>query len=348
MKLRSPTLEGFRTMFRQPSLGLAEVAWRWSFAMAAALLFAFSAVEYLDTLPVTSGELFLLRTGQPVLVARAVDHILRGSALRAVLATLVLTLALALAWMAIASLARAATVKALLEYLRQDDAASVDRGLGVERKSRPGALIGLNFLRAGTTIAAALGFLGAILLARFASPDSDPSPAAAMLVAFFLFTLVGLAWLVVNWFLSLAAVFTIAGGQDTFGALASAVDLCRTRLGPIAAASTWFGLAHLVVFLIATSAVAFPLAFAGVIPASAVFGGVLLVTFLYFGAVDFLYVGRLAAYVTIVEQPDVPVASPATSLPPSDQSQFSANTAQARESVDPDDLILSDVPSATS
>jgi hypothetical protein len=321
---------------------LAEIAWRWSFAVSAGLLFAFSVVEYLDTLPVTSGELFLLRTRQPVLVARAVDHILRGSASRAVLATLVLATALALAWMAIASLGRAATVKALLASFREGGEASPS--LGWNHKWPPGALIGLNFFRVATTIAAVLGSLGAVLLARFASPDRDPSPGDAMLVVFLLVTFVGLAWIVLNWFLSLAAVFAIADSQDTFGAVSSAVDLCRTRFGAVAAASTWFGLAHLVVFFIATSAVAFPLALVGVLPASAVLGGVLLVASLYFAAVDFLYVGRLAAYVAIVEQPDVRVASELSSPPPPDQSQYSALSTQPSASVDPDELILSDVP----
>ena len=35
-----------------------------------------------------------------------------------------------------------------------------------------------------------------------------------------------------------------------------------------------------------------------------VFGGVLLVALLYFAAVDFLYVGRLATYVFLLEQPE--------------------------------------------
>ena len=34
-----------------------------------------------------------------------------------------------------------------------------------------------------------------------------------------------------------------------------------------------------------------------------VLGGMLLVTLLYFAAVDFLYVGRLAAYVFMIEPP---------------------------------------------
>jgi hypothetical protein len=322
------------------------MAWRWSFAGAAALLFAFSAVEYLDTLPVTSSELLLLRTRQPVLIARAVDQILRGSALRAVLATLVLALALALAWIAIASLGRAATLNALLEYFRGDGALSVRLGLKADRTSRLGALIGLHFFRLSATIAAALGCLGAILLARVASRNSDSSPGDAVLIVFALVTFVGLAWLVLNWFLSLAAVFAVGDGQDTLNAVASAVHLCRTRFGPVVAASWWFGLAHLVVFFMATSAVAFPLGFAEVLPGSAVFGGVLLVALLYFAAVDFLYVGRLAAYLAIVQQPDVPAPLPPTPPSPPDRSQSSALIPRSA-SVDPDELILSDLPIAT-
>src|SRR5712692_12010628 len=122
MKQRSPTLEGFRAIFRQPSFGLAEIAWRWSYGVAAGLLVTFSFLEYLGTLAVTRKERFLLRTRQPVLISQAIAHIFRGSAPRMVAAIIVLALALALAWIGIASLGRAATVKALLDYFRESDA----------------------------------------------------------------------------------------------------------------------------------------------------------------------------------------------------------------------------------
>src|SRR4029077_14772152 len=137
------------------------------------------------------------------------------------LAILVLALALALAWMAIASLGRTATLNALLEYFRGDGAASVPSGVGSDRTWRTGALIGLNFFRLSATIAAALGCLGAILLARVASRNSHSSPGDAVLVRFALVSFVGLAWLVLNWFLSLAAVFAVGDGQDTFDAVVS-------------------------------------------------------------------------------------------------------------------------------
>jgi len=100
-----------------------------------------------------------------------------------------------------------------------------------------------------------------------------------------------------NWYLSLAAVFAVREGTPAFPSLIAAIDLCRTRPGSLVAAGTWFGIAHVVLFVVASSAVAFPLGFAEVLPGGMVFGGVLLVTLLYFAAADFLYVGRLASYV---------------------------------------------------
>jgi hypothetical protein len=344
MEPRSPTLEGFRAVVRWPALGFAEIAWRWSFAAAAGLLFTFCVGEYLDTLPVTRGELFLLRTRHPVLIAQAVAQIFRGSAQRAVLAAIVLTLALTVAWIVIASLGRAALVKALLEYFRGTGAVSqpIPARLNFRHESdqkwRPGSLIGLNFFRVGVAFAGAVGYLAAVLLRRAASAGTDPSPGRGVLVVFILITFVALACSVLNWFLSLATIFVVGDGEDTFGAIAAAVDLCRTRTGSVFAAGTWFGLAHLTVFVAASCAITFPLAAAGVLPRGLVLTGVLLLTLFYFAAADFLKVGRLAAYVAIVELPDRPVAppppysgrSPALGPPPS-------------ASVDPDELILSDV-----
>jgi hypothetical protein len=68
---------------------------------------------------------------------------------------------------------------------------------------------------------------------------------------------------------------------------------------------------------------------------------------LYFAAVDFLYMGRLAAYLTIVQQPDVPMPLPPTPPSPPDRSQYSV-LIQPGAGVDPDELILSDLPTATS
>src|SRR6266436_6233784 len=156
MKRRSPTLEGFQALFRLPALGLAEIAWRWSFGLAVTTLLAFSFREYLSTLPVTGAELFMLQTRQPALVLQAIARILQGSAPRAATALIILTLALTLAWIVLASLGRAATLKTLFEFFCHGSRSPVWRLT---------SLMGLNFLRAGALLAAVLGAVGAVLVA---------------------------------------------------------------------------------------------------------------------------------------------------------------------------------------
>jgi hypothetical protein len=338
MKLRSPTLEGFRTMFSRPSFGLAEIAWRWSFGAAAGLLLAFSFFEYLDTLPVSKGDLLLLRTNQPLLFSRALLHVFRGSAFRVVETAIVLTLTLGAAWIVVASLGRAATVKALLAHFRESDFASMEQK---EKKTwRLRSLFGLNFLRLGSTLAAVVGCLAAVLFGGFASTPDDPAPGSALLVILAVTLFVWFVWSTLNWFLSLAPIFVVADGQDTFGAIAAAINLCRTRSGSLFAVGTWFGLAHLTAFAVASSVLAFPLAFAAILPAGVVLGGVLLAALLYLAVADFLHVGRLAAYTAIVEMSESPVIAE-TAPPPMPGTHLDPN--QSSPAVDPTELILIDI-----
>jgi hypothetical protein len=290
MKQRSPTLEGFQTMFRLPSLGLAEIAWRWSFGLAATAVVVFTVREYLSTLPVTAGELLLLRTRQPVLMLQALARIFQGSAPRAAIAFVILTSALAVAWIVVASLGRAATLKAVIEYLRCS---------ALSTRCLP-ALLALNSLRAATILAAAVGVVGALLVAKSGSSPDDPAAGNVLAIFWLLTMLIAVACALLNWYLSLAAVFAVREGTSAVSSLIAATDLCRTRFGSLFAAFTWFGIAHIILFVIASSAAAFPLGFAELLPGSMVFGGVLVVTLLYFAAVDFLYVGRLSAYMSMI------------------------------------------------
>jgi hypothetical protein len=299
MKSHSPTLEGFKAILRRPSLGLAEIAWRWSLGFMGVALLALVFVEYLDTLPVSPEDMFLLRTRHPALMGRAMEHIFHGSALRLLEAGVLLGLAFAVAWVVAASLGRAGTLGALLAYFSTRDSLRKP-----EERWRMRSLGGLNFFRAAATLAAAVGCWGAILLGGMVSSDKDPSPGSAVLIFLAVVMLVTSAWLSVNWFLSLASVLVVSDGHDTFGAIAATADLCRRNMGDIVAVSFWFGLARCVTFFIASSAVAFPLALANLVPSAVVWGGVALVSFVYFAVADFLYIGRLAAYLYIAEGPD--------------------------------------------
>src|SRR5258708_3558041 len=147
MPITSPTLEGFRAVFRRPSLTFAEIAWRWTVGAVAWTLFLFSLIEYLNTLPVSRGDKTLLGTRQPVLIGRAISHIFRGSLNRAVFAVLLVAVALALLWGVAACMGRAPTVRALLYCVRTDGSFNIcDSG----RRRRAGRSIRRRYVFPGT------------------------------------------------------------------------------------------------------------------------------------------------------------------------------------------------------
>ena len=324
MARRSPTLEGFRILFRMPSLGLAEIAWRWAMGAAGVASLSFAFLQYLNSLPVTSADMLLLRTRHPLMVSRAIARIFAGSAGRFLMALVVLAMALSLAWIVIAAVGRAVTLKTLLAHFFPDR----------DVRLRVGAIIELNTLRAALSWAAIAACFGALLLAGMASPKTDPSPVSAMLIFVTLGLFIWLCWRMLNWLLSLAAIFVMAEGETTSGAIVAAVDLLRQRPAAMVAAATWFGIAHGVACVVAGSAVGFPLAFVGLLPGGVIFGGVILAMLVYFAIVDYLYVGRLAAYLFITESPEMPETETMPFPPRPDRSA----------GVDPSELILSDLP----
>ena len=342
-------------MLRQPAVSLAEIMWRWSFGAAACFLLGFGFLEYLDTLPVSNGDRLLLRTRHPVLISHALSHVLEGSALRFMMATIVLFSALAVLWVFISALGRGVTLRPLVSYIRER-AHSVAPDSVQPEEDLPGSdvhswrlhpLIGLNFLRASLALAASGSLLAAVILAGFASSKSHPHPGTVFLLGCLFIVLVWLTWSSISWFLSVASIFAVRPGNDTFGSLISAVEMCRDRPGPMVAVGTWFGLTHLVLFFVAASVVSFPLGFAQVVPPRIVLTAVLLLTLLYFAIVDTLYIGRLAAYVAILEAPPERETSPVLpsigSRPGTQQSTVGIQPAS--EMVDQDERILSDLAS---
>jgi hypothetical protein len=340
----SPTVEGFRATLRRPAISFAEIIWRWSVGAVAILLFFFGAYEYLSSLPVTSGEILFLHTKQPILIARALDHIFRGSWNRGLAAGLLAALALALLWLVAASVGRMATVVSLLEYfetrLESSERNESPRSMVVFR-----SLFRLNFLRLVIAVAAISGFAGAGILAGFASPDGNSNLGLAFLTFIFVASFVALAWWILNWLLSLGAVCAVREGEDALAAIASAVTLCRERATAVFAVSFWTAMVHLALFVAATSIVVIPIALVGTIAWRMVASAVFLITILYFAVADWIHVARIAGYVCIGDLPDLevsagpreigafpPFGTPATAI------------ARTEAAVDRDELILSDVP----
>jgi len=356
MPHRSPTVEGFRAAFRRPALTFAEIAWRWTVGGVGWALFFFWLIEYLDSLPVSNGDATLLRTRHPMLVGRAISHILHGSLGRAVMGALFAGLALVFLWVVVGSIGRAATVRALLDYCRgratQEAQPEAPEGSTRERSSsgrsgpkRSGlfrSLLGLNFLRVAVTLAAMLALLGAAILASFASPEAKPRPGLAFILFLPLAGLICMAWPMLNWLLSLASIFAVRDGEDWLGSVLTAGAFFRERSGPVLAVSTWTGLAHLVAFSVASTLVSMPLAFIQVAPWRLVMIGVILVTLAYLAVADWLYMARLAGYVCIAEMPEQTVESAALPVPP-DAGQNVISSAPD-QTIDRDEVILSDLP----
>jgi hypothetical protein len=339
----SYTAEGFRAAFRRPSLTFAEVSWRWAVGATAAALWVFALLEYLDSLPVTDGQLLLLRTKQAFLVGPVIAHILRGSLSRAVPAGLFASLALCGFWIAASSIGRAVAVGDLLDYFadRGKVAGTISREAFSRRPIR--ALVALNFLRAALALAAIFAFLGAAIVASFVSPASDPQPALGLVAFLPLAGLVGWAWWALNWLLSLASVFAARDGEDAIAAVSAAMALCRQRGGAVFAVSTWTGIAHVAIFAGAAIVVSVPLGMVAVVPWRLVVGGIVLVTLAYFVVADWLYVARLAGYVSILELPEI-LISPAP-LPATRSLNELSGAVQA--TIDFEEPILSDIPSGT-
>jgi len=334
----SPSAEGFRAVLRHPALPLAEIAWRWSFGAAACTLLGFGLLEYLNSLPLSDTDLLLLRTRHSFLASPALAHMAQGSGLRAVLAGIVACAALLVLWILFASVGRAVVLAELWACLRErlrSLGPAGQAGADGEKLAQPAkrgqlrSLVGLNFLRAGVTLAACAGCLAAMVLAGV---TLQPAVIAVTLLVMCL--LVWLAWSWLNWFLSLASVFVVRSGADTFGSLSEAVGLVRERPGSVLAVGAWFGLSHLGLFLLALASAMLVVALLSAMPSAIVAGVAVLLVLVYFACVDVLYVGRLAGYLAILEAPGRP-PNPLYGRPP--------EPGPSSGMVDQDELILSHI-----
>jgi hypothetical protein len=341
----SPTLEGFRAAYRRPAVSFAEVLWRWSVGATATLLLFFGGFQYLSSLPLTGGEILFLRSKQPILVAKAIAHILRGNWNRGVASALLAALALTLLWMLAASLGRMATVGTLLDYFRRDTSLANSDAM----ESQPSAavfrsLFRLSFLRIAVAIAAFSGLVGAAVLAGDASPDSELNAGFAFLIFLFVAALVCFTWWILNWFLSLAAVLEVRDSEDALGAISAAVALCRDRANAVFAVSFWTALLHLAAFAFTISIAFLPLVLIGTVSWRVILLAIALIALIYFAIVDWIYIARLAGYVCITEMPEAapePIQSPRP-MPGSGISEPRFLSTDA--AVDRDELILSDLP----
>ena len=320
----SASVVGFRLLFRRPLIALAEIAWRWTFAAAAWLLGISFALAYLDSLPVRTVDRLLLSTGQPFLIGQALRQIFAGSSPRFVEAALLVTLGLGVAWVVLASLGRVAVLGSVFEELEWKP-----RG-----KHPLSTLLFLNFLRAAVVLAAKVAAIGSVLIASSFWAATQVRVADAARMVFLTWFLVWLAWAVLNWVLSTAAIFVVAEGKNSLGAIAAVVRLLQSSTSGVLSASAVFGAIHLVSFAVtfAIALVFLPLAMARPLTLPLLFG----LIFAYCFVADLLYTDRLIAYAYLATGRDeLPLWMRSRKWVPPAPEGTSA-------SVDKDELILGD------
>jgi len=303
MSSTAPVHQGFRAAFREPAIVLAEIAWRWSFSLAALALVAASLFAYLDTLRVSNLELRALRDNPRWLIADAAGYILRGSP-RLVGAAAIVLPAIFLLWIAAATVGRTATLKALLR--RQGRVALWPQ-------------LGLNFLHASVTVASLIGYLGAAILAGRAAGADAVRPGVFLLVFLVLATAVATVRSCLNWFLCLGTIPAARTGCGAFAAISEAVGLFRRHPGRFVGAGAVFGTIHGVLFAFCTVVSLLALSLADKVPPAATLFLLTGIALAYFAAVDFLYIARLAAYTAIDEDDRTPppvVVAPEPEPPP--------------------------------
>jgi len=291
MTADSPISAGFRTAWREPAIVLAEIAWRWSFAIAALAIAAASALAYLNTLPVTDSELAGLRAHPRWLVTALIGHILYGSS--SLIATVAIILpAISALWMAAATFGRAATLKALLK--REEDVAFAPQ-------------LGLNFLRSAAMLASVIGYLGAAIVAgRIAAGAYESRPGVFVVVFVAVGAVIAIVRSRIDWFLGLGSIPIARDGCDSFAAISRAVGLFRRHAAKFAVAGAVFGTIHTALFAFCSVTCLLVLSLAGKAPQAAMMFLLAVIALAYFAAVDFLYVARLAAYIAIDEDDRTP------------------------------------------
>lgn len=325
----SPTAAGFRLILRRPAIVLAEIAWRWSFAVAVWFLGGAFLLQYAGSLSVNAVDRLLLGTRQPVLVLRAFHRIFHGSALRFTTSGILLAIALTVVWIVLASLGRAATLKAMMEELGITPSPNSPRKL-------ISSFFALNFLRAATTLAGIVAGFGAVVIASgvWASTHLSAADAARLWLA--LLFLVWISWAVLNWLLSTSALFVATNGVGAFTATSATVGWYRDRPGSVLAVGIWFGLIHAGAFLTACGAGFTVLGMAAALSAGPTLFLEFLILAVYCAVADALYIGRLTAYLAIIR------GAPAYARLPQPAPPIVSGT--GRSSIDQSELILSDVP----
>ena len=279
----NPITQGIKAVWRDPALFLLEILWRWSFIIVACLLVVSAGAMLLGPLHIGNAWDSASRSRDPQRIGQLVLTILLILGMKAVIAAIATPLAIALLWSIFSALGRFVTVKRLRAGLTS---------------LRFRSILALQLLRGFISwfslILLAAAILGETLIAtRGPRPDLllfylMITPSVVMIAAF---------WLVLNWYLSLAAIF--GREEHTFrGAIRQARQTVRWQRSDFAGTGFVFLLLRIALLLVAVAICGLTSGMAGTAPQN--YSVLLIVVLLaYLAVAYFLYMSRMAAYLAL-------------------------------------------------
>ncbi len=298
---RSPFQEGFAALREEPLLLVAELTWRWCFALAAWLLVLLAAALFLDSLKISALDRLLLGSSKPALEFSALNHVLHGALLRYVWIKFFAVAGLTVMWAFAAAAGRAASLRNLVALAGGDDH---DEDAGWQ--FRP--MLQLHLLRAVWTWAA----IGCLVASSLLGHIMIASGRTARGAFFYVF---GIALSIVfgvmlNWILGLAPLFCIRDQTNARDALSLTLDFCTRQGGRLFGLSLGFLGLRLIwaasMFLVVLA----PVNFANHLAIGWVMLLMFLLSMVYFAGAVALCLARLGAYAALAEIDAQPAPEP--------------------------------------
>ena len=277
--------EGFREVLRDPALLLIEIGWRWSFGVIAILVFAASVFLVLGSIsldPQRLQSLSRLRAWEAAQVIANTVVVIGRHVLRVGICAV---LFLALFWTCLSAWGRYATLTRP----------------AFAHKADLRSCFAISAARAAVSVGAIAAWIGAAFLAGLvgSATATDVLPNVSLMLAILLlaFILLVSAWSWMNWYLSLAVLFS---KEDWRRSLYRVWNFLRLHSDRILEISIVSGVMRGVVFL---ATLMLSLAAAAVITNPRVLvADLIAISLLYFLVADFIYLARLAAYARVATQ----------------------------------------------
>jgi hypothetical protein len=140
-------------------------------------------------------------------------------------------------------------------------------------------------------------FAATISEAFIATRGTQPDLVLYYLMVMPTVVLISVSWLILNWYLSLAAIFG-REGQSVRGAFREARQTVRRQRSDFAGTGFVFLLFRTVILLIVVAICGLTSGMAGTAPQS-YFVVLMVISLAYFAVADFLYMARMAAYLAL-------------------------------------------------